>query len=1106
VVAQRRFGPVIAVLFVGLAIVVARLFQVQVLEHEVWAQQAAGLVRSSKVLPSHRGSLLDRNGRVLVRDEDLYQIEFRYRDFRRGHPLGMLAHARSTLEMRAVPLVEALDHHEAWTRELLALSPALLDAFVKGQAVSLGSLRFEATAEGPELDAQIRSRRATDVRYYVGQLLGITTREQRYLRLLPEEERGRSYVDLMATHRFLRPDDLLERTLARVDDSCRNLEELAGLLESDRRASRPGSAPFAGSAGSADAHELAGGAATRDGALRGADLVGADGVSTWTRGARAGAFAELLDLLESVRADVEDDSADELFRLAAGFEAGDVDTETLHESFDLAWIARLLRWNPSRLDAWIATRRPMRQRTLDRVLLPRILAQTALTPERERAERFLDELAYLWAADGERDDDGAPPSWRDLDDLVVLTELPTLFADTRLPRGVSVPEMVLPFQDDQFADPPADLDDPWRFLGLVSDLAGKDESGELEPLREPFATEFWTRVGRSAGDLESPEALEEARRLAHALDRRHASATNKILSRLVSARVADGLSPRLSFSEERLRRAENQEKYVQIDRGDRPLRLFAEPSYTLVQRIGRHPELYRGFTVRETTRRTQVARDADGEPVAGLLLGGVRKPMLREVLRQSRDERRLAELRFMTIRSAAEDAELRDLAARVQGADEWTGSFGLEDYLDPELRGKPGWLQTEGLEEHARDDAGSVVQAPTDGSDVTLTLDATLQATAQQVLAHPIPPNDRTDRLWFEHPVGAIVLLTPDGDVLTAASVPMQDGLPPTPGRGRERSSRSERTLLRPTFNPPGSVFKPFVAAYALDRLGFDPHHEFACRDNGKGSGGFETMRCLGIHVKSDLRRALTVSCNAYFAQLGLEYQPQQLLDMSHTFGFDEPTGIRFLSGKGRSGLREDWAFARSDEDTLGILAGRSARLQFANGLNAIEATPMQVARATCGLVTGRLPDVRLVDRIGERLVPRVSRDLGIGESSLEFVRSAMRNVVESGEGSAHDRRLSPSDLGFSFACKTGSADYKPFQAGPDLTPDDEAAMRAGKVRKHTWIAGWFPAEAPVAVIVVYLHDVSDTSSHTAVWVTQQFLSTPEVRKFVESACAEAAK
>jgi len=84
VVAQRRFAPLVALVFLATAVLVARLFQIQVLEHEVWAVQAASLLRSSEVLPYHRGKLLDREGRVIAQDEDAWGVEFRYREFRRG--------------------------------------------------------------------------------------------------------------------------------------------------------------------------------------------------------------------------------------------------------------------------------------------------------------------------------------------------------------------------------------------------------------------------------------------------------------------------------------------------------------------------------------------------------------------------------------------------------------------------------------------------------------------------------------------------------------------------------------------------------------------------------------------------------------------------------------------------------------------------------------------------------------------------------------------------------------------------------------------------------------------------------------------------------------
>jgi cell division protein FtsI/penicillin-binding protein 2 len=101
-----------------------------------------------------------------------------------------------------------------------------------------------------------------------------------------------------------------------------------------------------------------------------------------------------------------------------------------------------------------------------------------------------------------------------------------------------------------------------------------------------------------------------------------------------------------------------------------------------------------------------------------------------------------------------------------------------------------------------------------------------------------------------------------------------------------------------------------------------------------------------------------------------------------------------------------------------------------------------------------------------------------------------VHDVVHSTFGSAHQGKgLNTNDLGFELAAKTGSADYH--------------RTEAGDMRKHTWLAGWFPSSAPEFIVVVYCHDTSVTSSHSAVYVASQFLRRPEVQALMQSASAE---
>jgi penicillin-binding protein 2 len=358
-----------------------------------------------------------------------------------------------------------------------------------------------------------------------------------------------------------------------------------------------------------------------------------------------------------------------------------------------------------------------------------------------------------------------------------------------------------------------------------------------------------------------------------------------------------------------------------------------------------------------------------------------------------------------------------------------------------------------------------------------------------------MPGGDDSDQLWCQYPVGAIVLLTPEGDVLTDASTPAKDGLAPTPGRDEEHAHLRERSLQRPSANPPGSCFKPFVAAYALEHLKLTRERVFGCLDLKGGGKGYATMHCHG-HGPIALRQALVESCNAYFGQLAETfYKPEDFVAMAHLFGFGEPTGLSPLNERKRPLLLEDYAIP-AEERLFVDLKDRGTLMRFSCGLCPMEATPMQVARATVGLATGTLPEVRLVQAIGGAEQPRRSRPLGISESTLGFVRDALDGVVSEAGGTAHIPGLSESRLGFRFACKTGSADVRPFVESPDMTPADRADMLAGKMRKHTWIAGWFPAEKPRAILVVYLHDVSETATRSSVYVAAQFLQQAAVRRF----------
>jgi len=1054
-VVQRRVGPLLVVLGAALGVVLARAFQVQVLQHGIWKSEASSMQQSAEVLPYHRGRILDANKVVLAHDEDQFEIRLCYRDFRRGSPIAQLAHARSSLEMRAVPLSEAEQHLEPWAKELVQLRPIDLAGFAQGKSLPIAGVPELAPEEAK---LALRERRAADLRYYAAELLELPVLKRKALAPAQKHpDSGLALIEIAAHERGMSAKALGEDLERRLVEARAHLAHLAELVElGGKPLAQSGSTPF----------------------------------------------ERLLAVLEAERRDIENDTADALFHEAAGFDPGRVRTRVLEQRLDTSWVARALRWDDARCHEWVTTRRARWETIAAEVLVPRALLRAQHEPiTTRRADRLLSELAVLFRPEEEaqRAPDGEPRSWREFDEPCVFSELDNLFEHS---AGLRMPEedrSVLPFSSGGLEELAREDQDHWRVVGALADLSRgaavlPPKHAQLAGWRAPVgpleAAQRWQRIELDNKRLDGDAGLAEGSWLFFALEERF---QDELERRLDLAYERCGASAPIPFEANRRSRAAETERYVLLDRSTRPGVICRAPSWDLVELVTRGVGSYAGFSASPTSKRLHPERDSQGVELAAGLVGSVRRPTLGDLITQGRERTRLAELRDKLVRTSEEAAEVRELAARLYRNDEWAGATGVEAWLDDELRGENGVQQTFSMAEEVQAAETTLEHAPIDGRDVQLTLVADLQRAAQEVLAHPeMPGGDENDQLWCKYPVGAIVLLTPEGDVLADASAPSQDRLAPTPGRDDEHSHLRERSLQRPTVTPPGSSFKPFVAAYALDKRGLDPLVCFSCEKLAGGGFGYKTIHCHGHHEIA-LHDALADSCNAYFGQLGEKfYTPQSFLEMAHIFGFGEATGISDpRAGRGR--LHEDSSFG-SDDALSEELSDHGTSMRFACGLFPMEATPMQVARATAGLVKGTLPEVRLVSKVGdEELAPR-SRPLGISEASLDIVRTALLDTVK--YGTADIAGLKAKSLGFAFACKTGSADVKKFVDSPLLTEADKADMNAGKWRKHTWVAGWFPAEKPVGILVVYLHDVSETATHSSVFIAAQFLHMPAVQRF----------
>ncbi|MBV9267054.1 MAG: FtsW/RodA/SpoVE family cell cycle protein, partial [Acidobacteriaceae bacterium] len=245
---------------------------------------------------------------------------------------------------------------------------------------------------------------------------------------------------------------------------------------------------------------------------------------------------------------------------------------------------------------------------------------------------------------------------------------------------------------------------------------------------------------------------------------------------------------------------------------------------------------------------------------------------------------------------------------------------------------------------------------------VHTTIDIRLQLKAMDELRNALEPKGKK---------GAIVVLNPaTGDVLALASWPSPSG----------SHASTDELLDRARYGqyPPGSTFK-LVTAMAALRL--DPkatQARYTCRGLGDGRVGTvipgwrrPIRDDIGDHAHGtlDMAHAIMVSCNAYFAQLGVFKVGAQALQQT--------ASLMGIPAGDVSEIRKMMPFA-------------------AYGQGPVLATPFKMARVAATIAAGgEMPQGRWVlDSSNSRTGPATAV---VAPEQADFLAQAMRSVVLSG-------------------------------------------------------------------------------------------------------------
>ena len=380
------------------------------------------------------------------------------------------------------------------------------------------------------------------------------------------------------------------------------------------------------------------------------------------------------------------------------------------------------------------------------------------------------------------------------------------------------------------------------------------------------------------------------------------------------------------------------------------------------------------------------------------------------------------------------------------------GKSGVEKSQDAELQGTTGTSQVE------VNALGQVVRelarvAGKSGQDVVVSLDMAMQEFV-------------TRRCSAEQSVSCVLLDVATGDVLALVSSPSFDpvlfttGL--TPPVWQELSNDPRKPLSNKVIAgvyPPGSTFKPVVAAAALTTGVLTPETSFTCP--GYLTLGNATFHCWrhGGHGTLRLRDAIKKSCDVFFYETARRLGIDRLAAMARRFGFGSPLGID-IPGE-RSGLipSREWKLANTG---MAWLPGET--LIAGIGQGSVLATPLQLATMAARLVTGRAVTPRIVRADG--LMPRGGDlalpdfpSLGVDPRILALVLDGMNAVVNEQGGTAYAARIT--EPGFAMGGKSGTSQVRHISEHERGRGVRKTRQIPWKERDHALFVAFAPVGSP---------------------------------------------
>lgn len=389
------------------------------------------------------------------------------------------------------------------------------------------------------------------------------------------------------------------------------------------------------------------------------------------------------------------------------------------------------------------------------------------------------------------------------------------------------------------------------------------------------------------------------------------------------------------------------------------------------------------------------------------------------------------------------------------------GLAGIEAYYDEELSGIPGKIvgSTDGKGRETPFTNEQYI-APTDGKDIVLTIDATIQSILEKYLNKQTIEND------CQYVTG-VVIRPSTGEVLAMATTPAFDPNSPfTPNTDELAQKWDTMTLEEKNVAlnqmwrnrvisdtaEPGSTFKIVTAASALEEnvTTIDKAGEFTCTGSMKiGTWTIKCWRSPRSHGTQSLRQGIMNSCNPVFMQVSQRIGIATYCKYLQAFNLDKKTGID-LPGEQAGIIHDPKTMTNVDlattsfGQTITITTLRTAvnYCAIANGGYLIEPYVVKEVKSGSGNYA-KTTESKVLKQI-------------ISKSTADSILSALEDTVSTGTGKGAQVN------GYRVAGKTATGEQG----------------RGANLKYMAGFAGIAPVSNPELVVVVNAYDPKGEAGH----------------------------